>query len=112
MQDLTEFQQRAVVLAVVKMLNGRYFSVSDLRVIAQAIGREQALSGSDFLALRVLHCVDWVEMGPDLARLTRGKCLDLLGLPPQTIDMIAPERPADRTSEPAKRMRLAFWRAA
>lgn len=112
MRDLTEFQQRAMALAVVKMLNGKHFSVSDLREIAKTIGREQALGGRDFAALSALHCVDWADMGPDLARLTREKCLELLGLPAQTIDMVAPEKPAEKPSEPAKRLRLAFWRAA
>jgi hypothetical protein len=84
MEDLTEFQQRAMALAVVKMLKGKHFSVSDMREIAKTIGREQALGGRDFSALSALHCVDWADMGPDLARLTREKCLELLGLPAQT----------------------------
>ena len=110
MNDLTEFQQRAMALAVVKMLNGKHFSVTDLREIAKTIGREKALGGRDFSALSALHCVDWADIGPDLARLTREKCIELLGLPEMTIEMVAPEKPAEKPSEPAKRLRLSWWK--
>lgn len=113
MNDLSEFQQRAMALAVVKMLNGKHFSVSDLREIAKTMGRERALGGRDFAALSALHCVDWADMGPDLALLTREKCLELLGLPVQTIDLVAPSAgQPEKPSEPARRLRLAFWRSA
>lgn len=112
MQDLTEFQQRACAVAVVKMLHGKHFSICDLDTISKTMGREQAMAGRDYAALRGLHCVDWADMGPELARMTREKCLDLLGLPAETIDMVQPATAAERPSEPAKRLRLAFWRAA
>lgn len=110
MNDLTEFQQRAAALALVKMLNGKHFSVSDLDAVAKTIGREAQMAGKDYAALRGLHCVDWADMGPDLARMTREKCLEMLGLPPQTIEMIRPERAAEPQAEPAKRLRLAWWK--
>lgn len=110
MNDLTEFQQRACAVAVVKMLRGKHFSVCDLQAIAKTMGREGALAGRDYAALQSVHCVDWVDMGPELARMTREKCLELLGLPPQTLDMVEPQREAEKPSEPAKRLRLAFWR--
>lgn len=112
MKDLTEFQQRATAVAVVKMLKGNHFSICDLQKIAETIGREDALGGRDYAALQSLHCVNWADMGPELARQTREKCLELLGLPPQTIEMVAPEKPAEKHAEPARRLRLAFWRSA
>ena len=78
MNDLTEFQQRAAALAVVKMLNGKHFSVSDLDAVAKTIGREAQMAGKDYAALRGLHCVDWADMGPDLARMTRRFALGAL----------------------------------
>lgn len=110
MNDLTEFQQRACAVAVVKMLNGKGFSICDLDAIAKTMGREAALAGRDYAALRSVHCVDWADMGPELTRMTRDKCLELLGLPPQTIEMIKPERSAEPHAEPAKRLRLAWWK--
>lgn len=110
MTDLTEFQQRAASVAVVKMFGGRHFSVSDLRSIAKTIGREGALSGRDMAALESLHCVDWGDMGPDLSRMVREKCLELLGLPPQVVEAVEPERTREPAHEPARRLRLAFWR--
>lgn len=107
MESLTEFQQRAAAVAVVKMLSGKHFSVCDLDAIAKTIGREPALAGRDYAALRSLHCVDWADMGAELARLTREKCLELLGLPPQTIEIV---QPAEKPHEPAKRLRLAWWK--
>lgn len=110
MNDLTEFQERAAAAATVKMLGGKNFSICDLDAIAKTIGRECALAGRDYAALRSVHCMDWADMGPDLARLTREKCLELLGLPPQTIEVLTPVRPEEKPAEPAKRLRLAFWR--
>lgn len=112
MSDLTEFQQRAASIAVVKMLGGKHFSICDLDAIAKTIGRESSLSGPDYNALRSIHCVDWGDMGPDLARLTREKCLELLGMPAQVVEMVQPVNKAreEPPSEPAKRLRLAFWR--
>ena len=110
MQDLTEFQQRACAVAVVKMLNGRAFSICDLDSIAKTMGREAALAGRDYAALRAVHCVDWADMGADLTRMVREKCLELLGLPAQTIDMMQPERKSEARDEPAKRLRLAWWK--
>lgn len=110
MSDLTEFQQRAAAVALVKMLHGRHFNVCDLQAIAKTIGRDSALAGRDYAALQAVHCVDWVDMGPDLTRMVREKCLELLGLPPVTIDTIQPECAKEPAHEPAKRLRLAFWR--
>lgn len=110
MNNLTEFQQRASALAVVKMLHGKTFSICDLDAIATTMGRKPAMAGTDYAALRGLHCVDWADMGPELARMTREKCLELLGLPLQTIEMIQPVSKSEKTVEPATRLRLAFWK--
>jgi hypothetical protein len=113
MNDLSEFQQRAAAVAVTKLLTGRYFSVSDLDAIAQTIGRKSEMVGPDYAALRALHCVDWADMGPELARLTREKCLELLGLSPQIINVKAAEpapQPAQQEAAPEKKVRLAFWK--
>jgi hypothetical protein len=110
MNDLTEFQQRAAAVATVKMLSGKSFSICDLDSIAKTVGRESALAGRDYSALRAVHCVDWADMGPDLSRMVREKCLEMLGLPPHTIDVLTPERPREHAHEPATRLRLAFWR--
>ena len=112
MTDLTEFQQRACAAAVIKMLGGKTFFVSDLSDIAKTMGRQQALSGKDYAALSSLHCIEWGDMGPELARQVREKCLELLGMPPQVLEMAQrTDNPkAEPPSEPARRLRLAFWK--
>jgi hypothetical protein len=110
MNELTEFQQRACAVAVVKMLGGRHFSICDLDAIAETMGRKSYMAGKDYSALRAVHCVDWADMGTELTRLTREKCLELLGLPPQTVEMLQPERRSEPASEPAKRLSLAWWK--
>jgi hypothetical protein len=110
MNDLTEFQQRAAALAVVKMLKCKHFNICNLDAIGKTIGRDAEMAGKDYAALRGLHCVDWADMGPELAQMTREKCLELLGLPAQTIDMVQPPERAEQPSEPAKRLRLAWWK--
>lgn len=115
--EITDFQQRAAAAAMVKMLEGRYFDICTLDAIAKTIGRESAMAGRDYAALRAVHCMNWADMGPDLARMTREKCLEMLGLPPQVIEVVqeAPKRGAapepEPAHEPAKRLRLAFWRS-
>jgi hypothetical protein len=110
MNQLTEFQQRACSAAVTKMIGGKHFSVCDLSSNAKVMGRESFLAGRDYAALQSVHCVDWADMGSDLTNMTREKCLEILGLPAQIIEDIKSEQPAKRTTEPAKRLSLAFWR--
>jgi hypothetical protein len=110
--DITEFQQRAAAVAVVKMLGGASFSICDLDAIAKTVGRESQMAGRDYAALRAVHCVAWADMGPELALMVREKCLELLGLRAQTVEMLKPDpqQRAEPAHEPAKRLRLAFWR--
>jgi hypothetical protein len=108
MHELTEFQQRAAAMAVVKLLNGETFYTSDVMKLAELLGRH--LGGNDWKAMQPLHCTKWGDMDPDLRRMMREKVLELLGLPPQVIDAVEPQRPAEKPSEPAKRLRLAFWK--
>lgn len=120
MNQLTEFQQRAATLAVVKMLGGKNFSICDLDALAETMGRKSYMGGVDYAALRGIHCMDWADMGPELARMTREKCLELLGLPPTVVDLVKPvaadeeartsQRDAEPAHKPAARLRLAFWR--
>lgn len=111
MNEMTEFHKRAAALGVVKMLSGTSFSICDLDAIAKVMGREMWMAGKDYNALRTLHCVSWADMGPELARQTREKCLELLGLPAQIVDEIKPVQPTKEPAhEPARRLRLAFWR--
>lgn len=114
MDSLSEFQQRAAAVAVTKMLTGKHFSICDLDAIAATIGRKQALAGQDYAALRAVHCMDWADMGPDLARMVREKCLELLGLPPHVVEMATPEQkpvePQQQEAAPEKKVRLAFWK--
>ena len=97
-------------MAVVKMLSRKHFSICDLDAIGKTIGREQMMAGRDYSALRGLHCIDWADMGAELARMTREKCLELLGLPPQTIEVIQPERTPEPAHATAGKLKLAFWR--
>jgi len=111
MNDMTEFQQRAAAVAVMKMLNGKHFAITDLQAIAKTMGRESEMAGRDFDALRSLHCVDYADMGKELAAMVREKSCELLGLPPMVVENVraeaAPNQPAH---EPENRLRLAFWR--
>jgi len=107
-QEMSEFQQRAAAAALVKMLNGKYFNICDLDAVARTMGKEQQLAGRDYAALRSLHCIDWMDMGPDLARMTREKCIELLGLSHQLID-VAAHSPKERPAEKQRSLlRLAF----
>ena len=107
MTEITEFQQRSAAVALTKMFRETYFSVSTLDAIAVVLGRKAHCAGPDYEALRALHCVNWADMGPDLTRMAKEACLQVLGLPSSVVDAVATERETPRTSE---RIRLAFWR--
>lgn len=107
---LTEFQQRACAAGIVKMLSKKHFSICDLDALAKTMGRENRLAGKDYAALRAVHCVDWEDMGPELAGMVREKCFELLGLPTNIVDSECRREPGSaKPQEPAKRLRLAFW---
>jgi hypothetical protein len=108
MNHLTEFQQRAAAHAAVKLLTGDTFYTSDVRKLAELLKRP--LGGPDWLAMEPLHCVKWGDMDPELRRMLREKVIEVLGLPPQAVDVVHPEKPAEKPSQPASRLRLAFWR--
>ena len=111
MDELTEFQQRACAVGVVKMLNGKHFSITDLDALAKTMGRESALAGKDYAALRAVHCVDWADMGAELTTMVREKCFEMLGLPQAAIDSVCSrDNPEEKAREPAKRLSLAFWK--
>lgn len=110
MHDMSEFQQRAASVAVVKMLGGTSFSVCDLNKIAKTMGRESALAGKDYAALGSLHCVAWADMGPELTTMVREKCFELLGLPQQAIDSVCSRETSQPTEKRASGLRLAFWK--
>ena len=58
MDELTEFQQRACAVGVVKMLSGKCFSICDLDALAKTMGREPMMAGKVYAALRAVHCVE------------------------------------------------------
>lgn len=107
MNDLTEFQQRAAAQSVVKLLNGETFYTSDVRKLAELLKRP--LGGPDWLAMEPLHCMKWGDMDRDLRRMLKEKILEILGLPANVID-IEKTQESKQDSEPAKKIRLAFWK--
>lgn len=85
---MTEFQQRAAAVALMKLFTNKHFSVSDLRSIAKTLGRDVHLAGRDMAALESLHCVDYADMGPKLVEMVKEKCLEILGIPSDIIDAV------------------------
>lgn len=110
MPELTEFQQRACAAGVIKMMNAKHFSICDLDTLAKTMGREEMLGGKDYAALRAVHCVDWADLGPELTTMVREKCFEILGLPQAAIDSVCKREPEAKPHEPARHLRLAFWK--
>lgn len=102
---LTEFQQRAATIGVIKMLNGQRFSICDLDSLAASLGKKHRCSGPDYNALRNVHCVEWGDMGAELSRMVKDKCFEILEIPKPVI-----EAESVREPEPIRKLRLAFWR--
>lgn len=113
MTHMTEFQSRAFALGVVNLFRKKHFSICDFDNLLELSGRKNECTKADRNSLALLHCVEWSDMGKDLTTATREKCLEILGLPPETIDMVVekPASPKETPAEPARRLRLAFWRS-
>jgi len=45
---MTEFQQRAAAMAVLKMLQNKHFDICALDAIAKTMGRQQHTAGRDY----------------------------------------------------------------
>ena len=60
-----------------------------------SVAMHRRLSPLDDVDMRRLNNDSWYSMGPELTRLTRLHCLDLLGLEPELIERIE-ERPKRR----------------
>jgi hypothetical protein len=108
MSNLTEFQQKAAAAALARLFEHDYFDITGLRKIADLTGAKHRLAGKDFEALEALHCVHYSKMGRGLAEQVRAKCLELLGLPPMTIDAECQREPEQPKQE--RRLRIAFWK--
>ncbi len=78
---ITDFQALAASAAIFRMFREKHFSICKLDAIAATIDRKQHLAGRDYEALRALHCMDWADMGTDLAHQTRAVCCQILGIP-------------------------------
>jgi len=78
---ITDFQALAASAGVLRMFREKHFSICTLDAVAAAIGRKEHLAGRDYEALRAVHCMDWADMGPDLARQVREVCCRMLGIP-------------------------------
>jgi len=106
-QIVSEFHSRAAAMALVVLFREKHFNICTLDAIARTIGRQASCAGRDYDALRAIHCVDWADMGPELTRMAREKCLEILGLPAQIVEEVKEE-----TTEPKASglVRLAFWR--
>lgn len=102
MRDLSEFQAQAASMALVKLLTGATFYITDVDAIAKVLGVQ--LGGPDYDALKALHCVRWAEMPESLRSATKAKVIALLGVPPLAAEN---EQPAGSSGDVR---RLAFWR--
>ena len=109
MAEHTEFQQRAAALAIVKMLNHKHFDICTLDSIAKTLDVKGNMAGRDYDALRAVHCIDYADMGPELANMVRQKAVELLGIPDNIIDSVCTKEP-EKPQQTANKLRLMFWK--
>lgn len=110
---VSDFQAKACVVALQKMFNSNYFDICTLNAVADTLGRRALLCGRDYEALRALHCVHWSDMGRDMSRSVKEKCLELLAIETSVIDMVdevKPEAPPPAKETRRPRLSLAWWR--
>jgi hypothetical protein len=107
MNSLTEFQLRAAEVAVAKLLRSDTFYTCDVRKIAELLGRP--LGGADWLAMQPLHCVKWGDLDPQFRRMLQEKVLEVLGMSPDIVDVVASEKPESK-EPPTQLKKVGFWK--
>jgi hypothetical protein len=110
MSNLTEFQHHAAVHAIGKLITQKHFDITGLDTLVNLLDRADYYPAVDREALRGLHCVDYADMGPKLARLTREKIAEILGVSDQMTEAVMNGviDAAHKFREPEKSR--SFWR--
>lgn len=80
MNDLTEFQARALALSILRMFQSNYFDICTFDHALKMLNRQGCVQAKDYQALRALHCVHWNDMGKDMANQTQLMVLEALGM--------------------------------
>lgn len=73
---MNEFHKAAAMQGLKDMLEGDHFSICDLRSALEITGGK--LSTKDEAAFKLLHCVKWKDMPPELRQMTQLKILEVL----------------------------------
>ena len=76
---VSQFHRLAAGLAIDKMFRGTCFFITEFDAVAKLLDCELDDTSKDYLALRVLHCVDWDAMEPVEAAEVRRVILECLG---------------------------------
>lgn len=103
----TDFQLRATSTALDSMFRKQWFDITILDNVAKVLGRH--VGGKDYDALRAVHCVNYADMHPDLRRMVRTKVLELLGVPPDIIDVDVEQPSAPQAQPESGRRWLSFF---
>ncbi len=75
---IPEFQLRVAERTLTHLIfESKFFDICALDGICELTGRNIE-DTQDYVALRLLHCVHWSAMGPELTKLTKDKILQLL----------------------------------
>lgn len=101
-QDLTDFERSAVIIGVSKLITGRNFNVCDFDSLAKIVG--VTVTSKDYEPLRIMHCVNYADMGEHIAMQVKARAIELLGLKPADIEITPEPKPAE-----VVRPRLGFW---
>ena len=111
--NLSDFQKAAVELSLKRLLlTERSFSITTFDYLAKTLEISD-IPASDYQSLRVLHCVDYVDMGAPMVKLVKQKVLEVLGLDSSVIDVASSraqetDQPSYSTVDPV--MRTSFWK--
>lgn len=77
MKELHRMLDPVLAVAVKKMLGGRYFSICDLDGILAVVGAVP--NGDTYRMLRTLHCVNWMDMPPEVRAWVKKVTLQMCG---------------------------------
>ena len=77
---IDEFHKLAATAAIKNILEGKHFSICELRAVLVITGG--ALNKKDEAAFTCLHCVNWADMSPELRQMTFDKIMEAVNAEP------------------------------
>lgn len=73
-------REAAIRKGLSDIFDREWFNITDFQKVIDLLNRKDYITTQEMENMRLLHCVHWGDMGPELANLTRQRICHHLGL--------------------------------